>query len=640
MNHLEAKRVRQACRNCRRKKTRCSGQRPCCSFCARLRQKCSYDKVLSTFMETGDSEPQPTQGHVLTTCSGAEAALVMESSLSDRLAILESKMGMLPNRTNGTLAQDKLVAPPYQWSFSPSFLDPDQTSRFIVIPPSPVVESLVDTYFRYCHCQPYAYFRQQKFRERLFDNALPKWLILAFIATASRFSDDDFFQGQQEEAANSFADAAWSEIHENVFSEDSFLNHHVVQALSMLAVLDFTAGRNKRGWMKIGLAIQFAQALNLSVEPDPTLPDWLQDEHRGTFWSIYLLDRFVSCGAQRIPTIQDNDCTVKLGLDPVYCDVASGPAPVTLENVLSTPRSAAELGQAGHSCVLASALGRIQKYCLRPTAQARTYPLWDPRSEFASIHATLKTFEAYSPLLGGQLDESISQLGLSRGNQGFMCFSHALYFTNRCLLLHPFLLHQDILMWRDPVPLSFLRHSLLECHESATTFVDLLQHLLKARLCLTSFIGYCAVTAGVIHRLFQRHHDSFIQASSFHSYEKILQFLQDAPVHGRHFSRMRQALADFEPDPEATAALVDPSLLAGMDPHPDTIKMWSLLDYGWLSDQARDNATPDSQLVPPKHMDMCDWMSIIEPIDIAQTLSGLNQHVGVDMAGLLNTIPS
>ncbi|KAK0758734.1 hypothetical protein N5P37_008217 [Trichoderma harzianum] len=56
------------------------------------------------------------------------------------------------------------------------------------------------------------------------------------------------------------------------FSEDGFLSHHVFQATSMLAVLDFTAGRNNRGWMKVGLAIRFAQVLNLSAEPDPTLP--------------------------------------------------------------------------------------------------------------------------------------------------------------------------------------------------------------------------------------------------------------------------------------------------------------------------------------------------------------------------------
>ncbi|KAH7145982.1 hypothetical protein EDB81DRAFT_793972, partial [Dactylonectria macrodidyma] len=43
ISEREAKRIRQACQNCRRKKTRYSGERPTCAFCARLKQACTYD---------------------------------------------------------------------------------------------------------------------------------------------------------------------------------------------------------------------------------------------------------------------------------------------------------------------------------------------------------------------------------------------------------------------------------------------------------------------------------------------------------------------------------------------------------------------------------------------------------------------
>jgi len=36
------KRIRQACLNCRRKKVRCTGEKPTCSFCTRLSQECVY----------------------------------------------------------------------------------------------------------------------------------------------------------------------------------------------------------------------------------------------------------------------------------------------------------------------------------------------------------------------------------------------------------------------------------------------------------------------------------------------------------------------------------------------------------------------------------------------------------------------
>ncbi|PGH09910.1 hypothetical protein AJ80_07620 [Polytolypa hystricis UAMH7299] len=36
------KRIRQACLNCRRKKVRCGGEKPVCTFCSRLSQLCVY----------------------------------------------------------------------------------------------------------------------------------------------------------------------------------------------------------------------------------------------------------------------------------------------------------------------------------------------------------------------------------------------------------------------------------------------------------------------------------------------------------------------------------------------------------------------------------------------------------------------
>jgi hypothetical protein len=37
-------RARRACEPCRRKKTKCPGERPMCSFCRRLRQPCTYSR--------------------------------------------------------------------------------------------------------------------------------------------------------------------------------------------------------------------------------------------------------------------------------------------------------------------------------------------------------------------------------------------------------------------------------------------------------------------------------------------------------------------------------------------------------------------------------------------------------------------
>ncbi|PKX89883.1 Zn(II)2Cys6 transcription factor domain-containing protein, partial [Aspergillus novofumigatus IBT 16806] len=43
VHKVSVQRTRQACAPCRRKKARCPGERPTCSLCQRLGQRCSYN---------------------------------------------------------------------------------------------------------------------------------------------------------------------------------------------------------------------------------------------------------------------------------------------------------------------------------------------------------------------------------------------------------------------------------------------------------------------------------------------------------------------------------------------------------------------------------------------------------------------
>jgi hypothetical protein len=66
--------------NIRRKKTRCSGERPVCSFCSRLRQNCRYND--SYIAEVGESS--------------IESNLQQENAgLATRVALLESRLSLM-----------------------------------------------------------------------------------------------------------------------------------------------------------------------------------------------------------------------------------------------------------------------------------------------------------------------------------------------------------------------------------------------------------------------------------------------------------------------------------------------------------------------------------------------------------------
>jgi hypothetical protein len=110
-----------------------------------------------------------------------------------------------------------------------------------ILPPPSIVLALTDTYFQYCHSQPYRYFDETRFQRRLQEGQLPSYLLKAVLAMAARFSQDPFFHGQQQNMIELYARSAWDEIYEKSFSEDDALDITVVQATNMLAVVDFTS---------------------------------------------------------------------------------------------------------------------------------------------------------------------------------------------------------------------------------------------------------------------------------------------------------------------------------------------------------------------------------------------------------------
>jgi hypothetical protein len=68
---------------------------------------------------------------------------------------------------------------------------------------------------------------------------LPNYLLLAFAATAVRFSSEPCFVGRETEAMDCYAKTAWTEIIEQSFSDGYDLEIHTVQAASMLGILDY-----------------------------------------------------------------------------------------------------------------------------------------------------------------------------------------------------------------------------------------------------------------------------------------------------------------------------------------------------------------------------------------------------------------
>lgn len=102
----------------------------------------------------------------------------------------------------------------------------------------------------HCQNQPYCYFVESSFRQRLEEGTFSNYLLFSFLAVAIRFSHHPFFENSHDEATECYARLAWADIYKQSFSEDHNVNLSTVQAANILAVVDFV-----REFPYIGLSI-------------------------------------------------------------------------------------------------------------------------------------------------------------------------------------------------------------------------------------------------------------------------------------------------------------------------------------------------------------------------------------------------
>ncbi|ETS77220.1 hypothetical protein PFICI_11094 [Pestalotiopsis fici W106-1] len=591
------KRVRQACISCRRKKSRCSGERPTCSFCARLRQPCSYNDEL----------------HPVSSAH-ADSLQRQNTDLAARVAVLESKLSGLTAGANSspslfdfntpvaiTATAAGPISSPSQELFnnrsSPG--DGNSSDGSFEFPSAETLQSLADVYFRYCHNRPYCYFEEHSFRAQLRDGSLPQYLLLAFAATAARFSDRTSCTGHQPGAMKHYAKIAWQQIITQSLDEDHSVNIHTVQAANMLGVLDYISGHSQTAWIKIGLAVRFAQILNLCHEVDHSGSHIELETRRRTFWSVYLLDRLVSCGRNRPPTLLDSDCTIKL---PCKDEDFSGGRPstsTTLDDVLDIPLEAPLEPSAPFALAIfmASVLGHVVRWTLQQKPDESRLP-WDCRSTFSRIRGALLSFESYTEATESfEAFESALKQSLpdqddvsSSATSCHFVFSHVLYHINQCLLYHPFLVRQRLKAHDTKIPPSFLREAIRNSHEHAVFLARILNRYLQRPSDTTpSFFGYAAVLAGGILHL----HTLAAAASSLSSSSSgpwnsaellavCVRFLDQGPTSWESFRRMGSILKALSiPASSAQLLLSSTSKASNLEPKLEE-SLWQACDYNQM----------------------------------------------------------
>lgn len=414
------------------------------------------------------------------------------------------------------------------------------------MPPDEIVQHLVDTYFIHAHNQPYAYFQEEHFRQLLGLMILPRCLIFAVLASSVRFSNHDYFQGRTHEAMESYARQAWLSVLNEHLTVENCPNLHVAQTTNLLAIVDFTAGRTSSGWLKIGLAVRIAQDLQLMKEPSPMLPIVEQEERRRVFWSVYLLDKLVSCGKARPPAIADEDCHVQLPCEEEVFRTGTWKQTATLHQLLNWNTDLGEIrGHFTLAILVASALGRCARYVLHERETDDVLP-WDSRSEFAAINSFLLLTEQHLHVEDLSVNDIIANNTLPDGSLdhqtvGHAIFARVVFHLCHCLLNHPFLLALRLQKLKSKAPSSFLSRSFQTCSEHACKIPALLDQAQKAGCHVeASFYAYSTCLAGSVLSLFI--HGASSKSQQPHELlepgQQCLSILKDMGAFWDHASKM------------------------------------------------------------------------------------------------------
>ena len=549
----ERKRLPLACIACRRKKIRCSGEKPACKHCLRSRIPCVYKVTTrkaaprTDYMAMLDKRLKRMEERIIKIIPKTEqesAAPIVRATVKPGIP------GAIPVRSSTgkkRAAEEAFASDLESWSKSTSTPLADNTTKPVslivqetqesellsegadALPSKEIQEHLSEVFFENVYGQTYHLLHKPSFMRKLKSvyryflflrwvlipfrsGTLPPVLILAVCAISARFSTHPklnatpiFLRGEE-----------WaSEARNIVIRRYDWPNITILTCLLILGLHEFGTCQGGRSWAFGGQAIRMAFALQLhkDLDHDPqkrndrTPLSFIDREiRRRTMWACFLMDRLNSSGTDRPTFINQDQMKIPLPIKEKYFQLdIPGPTenlsgqvlqPVTpAAGELSNPKE--NMGVAAHMIRAIALWGRIINYLNLGGKEDDAHPMWHPNSGYASL---IKQTEAFS--------ESLPE-SLRYSRENFR--SHEIEgVANQFLFLH-IAIQQNILFMnrfavpghtsgRTPkdAPKDFVTKAGAKAFEAANSISGLLR---DSESCLVTapFTGYCAFLSSTVH---------------------------------------------------------------------------------------------------------------------------------------------
>lgn len=295
------------------------------------------------------------------------------------------------------------------------------------------------------------------------------------------------------------------------------------------------------------MAIRIAQDLQLMHEPENTLPALEQEERRRTFWSIYLVDKLISCSKGRPPAITDDDCHVQLPCDGETFKAGTFKKTEDLHDLLGWNTDPdMHAGNFRLSIIAASTLGRCNRYVFH-RRDGDDIPPWDSRSTYASIESQLLSVDRHLRTGSPNISDIIGNYRASNGSLnhsevGHLIFAHAVFHACHCLLNHPFLVRLRLRRLKCKAPPNFILQSMRKCTKHAKKLASFMDGATAAGCHVnTSFYAYVACVAGSILSLMRHNKSEPLHVADSHmadGFQQVMNILERMGSMWDHASRM------------------------------------------------------------------------------------------------------
>lgn len=534
----ERKRLPLACIACRRKKIRCSGEKPACKHCFRSRIPCVYKVTTrkaaprTDYMAMLDKRLKRMEERVIKAIPKDEPR---DMAAIGRAVVRPAVPGQAP-KVPKSAAQKKRSAdeaftseleewtrvnrntPPDPFSVNRE-AKADEKSGLLTegaefLPSMEIQEHLSEVFFDCVYGQSYLLLHKPSFMRRLKAGTIPPVLILAVCAVSARFSTHPQINSEPAFLRGENWATPAARIALNRHDEP---NITILTVFLLLGLHEFGTCHGGRSWSFGGQALRMAYALQLhrELDHDPLgqnngkaseLSFTDREIRRRTMWACVLMDRYNSSGSQRPPIGNEKFLHIQLPVKESHFQMEiPGPTEDLDGNVpnpvpegmgqLSNPKD--NMGVSAYIIRAIMLWGRIVDYLNLGGKKKDPHPLWSPESGYTRLKRQIEEFSASLPSFLSFTLENLQNHAAEK-------------VANQFLFLH-IIIHQNILFLnqfaiplspggRPPkdMPKSFLSDAGRAAVEAAH-HISMLIDRASGYLLTVPFAGYCAYSASTVH---------------------------------------------------------------------------------------------------------------------------------------------